>query len=118
MARATDSRAAGVWKERLDRFERYYRTVAAFCRSEGVSAAAYYYWKRRLRQIPETAEAGSSAAFAEIQVVHLDHVRDQLPNGTMIHLPTGDPRIVENVIRTLAETATVAPDASLGGAAC
>ena len=36
------------WTDRLSRFRRGGETVAAFCRSEGVSEASFYLWKRKL----------------------------------------------------------------------
>ena len=43
------SRTADAWSERLGRFQAADMTVAQFCQAEGVSLAAYYYWRRKLR---------------------------------------------------------------------
>jgi hypothetical protein len=43
------SKSALSWAKRLDRFDRADVTVAQFCRQEGVSQAAFYYWRRKLR---------------------------------------------------------------------
>ena len=43
------SKSAKLWRERLRRFKSANMTVAEFCRSECVSLAAYYYWKKKLR---------------------------------------------------------------------
>jgi hypothetical protein len=37
-----------AWSARLDRFASSRLSVVAFCRSEGVSAQAFYYWKHKL----------------------------------------------------------------------
>ena len=37
-----------TWIERLERFKNAQLSVVAFCRSEGISAHAFYYWKRQL----------------------------------------------------------------------
>lgn len=41
---------AQAWAQRLDRYEPLDTTIAQFCQAEGVSQAAYYYWRRKLRQ--------------------------------------------------------------------
>lgn len=38
------------WVERLQRFHTGQLSVVAFCQAEGVSAHAFYYWKRQLAQ--------------------------------------------------------------------
>lgn len=43
------SAALLLWSRRMQRFERSNLTVAAFCQSEGVSQASYYYWRHKLR---------------------------------------------------------------------
>lgn len=42
------SRNADGWAERLERCQAADMTVAQFCQAEGVSLAAYYYWRRKL----------------------------------------------------------------------
>ena len=37
------------WRQRLDRFESARMTVAEFCKNEGVSQAAFYKWRKALR---------------------------------------------------------------------
>jgi hypothetical protein len=45
------------WTQRLTRFAAAGETVARFCRREGVSPAAFYAWKQRLRQAAPPAGA-------------------------------------------------------------
>jgi hypothetical protein len=40
-----------VWLERLKRFADSSVSLNAFCRKEGISAQAFYYWKRRLQAL-------------------------------------------------------------------
>jgi transposase len=40
------------WQQRLERFRRSGLTVPAFCDREGISAAAFYAWRRRLQHDP------------------------------------------------------------------
>ena len=42
--------------ERLRRFASSQMTVAQFCLSEGVSQPSYYYWKKKLRELPSDAK--------------------------------------------------------------
>ena len=56
------SKNALAWGKRLDRFDRTDVTVAQFCRQEGVSQAAFYNWRRKLR--------GQSAASQRNVTVH------------------------------------------------
>lgn len=51
------SKSALAWGMRLDRFDRAGITVAQFCRQEGVSQAAFYYWRRKLRGQPAVAQS-------------------------------------------------------------
>jgi transposase-like protein len=48
---ANHSRAATrqAWAERIERFEQAGQTIAQFCATEGVSAACFYQWRRKLR---------------------------------------------------------------------
>jgi transposase-like protein len=38
-----------IWADRIDRFEQASQSVAEFCAAEGVSAASFYQWRRKLR---------------------------------------------------------------------
>lgn len=49
MARFPDPAARRLWRQRLRRFEQSRLTIAAFCQTEGVSPASFYYWRRILR---------------------------------------------------------------------
>ena len=49
-------KSALAWAKRLDRFDRADVTVAQFCRQEGVSQAAFYNWRRKLRGQPAASQ--------------------------------------------------------------
>jgi hypothetical protein len=54
------SRAATrqAWIERLQRFRTAQLSAVAFCQAEGVSAHAFYYWKRQLTEpVPAADDA-------------------------------------------------------------
>jgi transposase-like protein len=67
------SAALLLWSRRMQRFERSDLTVAAFCQSEGVSQASYYYWRRKLR----ARNQRSLKRFA--------HDAGEIPSGVLCH---------------------------------
>lgn len=93
MPRNPDPQLARQWRSRLARFRKSGDTVAQFCRAEGVSAAAFYQWKRKLddRSSPEREQ--TAPQFVPVQLVDDDLKGDnhvvqiQLPNGAMVRVP-------------------------------
>jgi len=61
------------WSARLSRYDPH-ESVAAFCRREGVSAAQYYYWRRR-----------AGGRFVELGVSHASLVVEV--GGARINVP-------------------------------
>jgi hypothetical protein len=82
------------WAARLRRFQQNPSSVAAFCRTEGVSSASFYLWKRRL-----AAEATPAApTFVPLTVAESlpAPVEVTFPSGIVIRLPAD-----EHALRTL-----------------
>jgi len=48
MSHSSDPTKLAAWRERLERFSRCGLAVAPFCAREGVSAALFYYWRKKL----------------------------------------------------------------------
>lgn len=69
MARPADPRKSAAWQRRLQRFTASGMTVSKFCYREGVSVAAFHYWRRRLGQ--EQSEQASRSAAPVFQPVDL-----------------------------------------------
>jgi len=46
------SERARRWAMRFEQFSQDNVTIAQFCLREGVSQAAFYYWRRKLREMP------------------------------------------------------------------
>ena len=116
MARSSDPRRLLDWQRRMVRFEKAQRSVASFCRDEGVSSASFYQWRKKLaRRKPETEGAADAASrFAPVRLVASACVSVQLPGGTQLNIPTSDPQALQLVIETLAHV-----DADrAGGASC
>ncbi len=50
MTRKINQALWDTWGQRIERRRQCGGTIAAFCRSEGVSEASYHYWQMKLRQ--------------------------------------------------------------------
>jgi transposase-like protein len=104
------------WERRMSRFDKSSLSVARFCHSEGVSAASFYQWRKRLQQPAAlSAEAKGPAVFTPVRLVGSASVSVHLPGGTQVDIPTADPQILQLAIQTLADA-----DAQriAGGAPC
>jgi hypothetical protein len=66
MRRVVDEAKRRLWRERLARFARSGKTVAAFCSAERVSVPTFYQWKRKLAS--ESVRRGSRRADASLSV--------------------------------------------------
>jgi hypothetical protein len=74
------------WAVRLRRFQQNPSSVEAFCRTEGVSSASFYLWKRRLAAEPTPA----MPTFDPLTVAHTPPsppVEVTFPNGIVIRVP-------------------------------
>lgn len=60
------------WRQRLERFESARMTVSQFCQNEGVSQAAFYKWRKALRdQKPLAVHQSGSPAPGEVRFLPL-----------------------------------------------
>jgi transposase-like protein len=87
---SSHSRAAVrlAWIERLDRFAAAGLSVVAFCRSEGVSPQAFYYWKRQLT--PAAPAADHSPRLLPVRLrADSAPIELALPTGAVLRIPTG-----------------------------
>src|SRR5690349_3074164 len=88
LGRRPDPATRQRWQQRLERFRRSGLTVPAFCDREGISAASFYAWRRRLRDDPNPPATESPRvvpvrlapppAGAPVEVL--------LPSGTVLRL--------------------------------
>jgi len=97
-----------MWKERLARFARSGKTVAAFCSAEQVSVPTFYQWKRKLaakvvRRRSRRAESPLSGnravtsrslnrarAFLPVRIEGTTLAELELPNGARVRVPSID----------------------------
>ncbi len=83
------------WITRFRRFQENPSPVARFCRTEGVSSASFYLWKRRLATEPRE----TTTSFVPLTVAHTPTataVEVAFPNGIVFRLPAD-----EQSLRTL-----------------
>ncbi len=105
MARPVDRRKWHEWRRRMRRFEKTQRSIAAFCRGEGVSEASFYQWRRRLARPTEARKGKADKAtggFTPVRLAAVTGVTVRLPGGTQLQVPTSDPQVLRLVIATLA----------------
>ena len=83
----------GVWRRRLERFQKAGLSVARFCRREGVSVPSFYQWRKRLGAVagrtPGQRQPAEPATFLPV-TLRAAHVEVRLPNGVRVQLPAGD----------------------------
>jgi hypothetical protein len=115
MARKLDSSKAALWTERLKRFEASSLTVARFCAEEGYSTAAFYQWRRKLRNSssPERKTTNSNLAasperFRPLTIaISPARVGIHFPSGTRLELAGDDHELVCRVVREILQGETL-----------
>ncbi len=122
----TRQRNRQLWAQRLQRYQLANQTIVNFCRSENISPAAFYYWRKRLGDQDLEAITNATKQFAEV-TLQSDSLIDRseignpppapvstarLTNGIQIELG-GDPAQVSRIVAQLLEhhttTAAEAP---------
>ena len=113
MSVGVEASKAGEWQRRLARFREAGVSVAAFCRTERVSVPVFYQWRKKLaRSLVEAPDV--NAGFIPVRLVTNTSIVVELPGGTRLQIPAGDPQMIQVAIQTL-----VRADAErLGGDAC
>lgn len=116
MSREPDLAKRAAWKLRLREFDRGNITIAEFCRREGVSDAAFYQWRRKLKP---AAAADSSAAirgravkklsFLPVEIIGAASVEVLLPSGARLTVPCHDHEAIRTVIAVLLSAVQLDP---------
>lgn len=94
-----------TWCQRLQRFADAQLSVVAFCRQEGVSAHAFYYWKHKLA--PDTTQpTASGPRLLPVQLLPAGApVELVLNNGNVLRLAPGcDLAFVRSLVNALGDT--------------
>jgi len=99
MRRVVDEAKRRLWRERLARFARSGKKVAAFCSAEHVSVPAFYLWKRKLasesvrrrsRRARTSLSVNRTGTFLPVRIEGAMLVEMELPNGTRVRVPSSD----------------------------
>ena len=116
MAQSSDSTKAAAWRRRVRRFGLAGTTVNRFCEKEGVSAASFYRWRKKLAVQKQTTRCGKpttrdgnhTPAFQTVRVTPTDAaVSIQLPGGAKIDVPTANLDAVRVVLGELLQHDTM-----------
>lgn len=81
MARVASPELASLWRKRIDVQQRSGSSILEYCRREGVSAANFHAWKRRLRGARKPVERKPKKR-APQQVA-----TEQSPRGGFVRVP-------------------------------
>jgi len=123
MAWSFDSGKAVAWRRRVRRFGRSGLTVVRFCEEEGVSAASFYRWRKRLsneRPIvndarPAKSAAHAATAFRAVRVTPADAPMSIcLPGDIRVEVPMENLDAVRAVLGELLRREAT-PDGRPGG---
>lgn len=120
MLRGSDPVKCQQWTERLERFAKSGQTVSEFCLAEGVSAASFYQWKRKVgsvdrnnKKLREHGRRRKSSAFKQLHVSPADvsfGVRIRLPDGIVMDLGSDLLTIDKIVAQVLDHQTSVGTD--------
>ncbi len=75
--------------------------MSRFCGREGVSIAAFHYWRRKC-QVAEVNSEPPRAQFAPVEVVHAGSVTIRFPGGAVMESPEPREALLRAVIGALA----------------
>ena len=105
MVRLAKGKAAGVWRERLDRFAGAGLSVKEFCAAEAVSEASFYQWRRKLagaRRKRQRRKPRREAAFVfqSVRVTPADAVWSiEFPGGVRIEAPVDHFKLARALVK-------------------
>jgi hypothetical protein len=92
------------WQGRLDRFRHCGLCVVAFCRREGISCQALYYWKQKL-PCQAVAPAEGARLVPVRRLTPPSPVEVVLPGGAVLRLgPDCDLAFVRSLVDALGRT--------------
>jgi transposase len=98
--RRPDPALEDLWRQRLQRFERFALSAVAFCAKEGVSVPSFYAWRRRLQPPVEQA-----ARIVPVRLLPVAApVEVVLPGGPVLRLQPGcDLDFVRSLVAALGD---------------
>ena len=107
MARVPDPAVHQAWMRRFREFRQGNASVAEFCRLAGVSVAAFYQWRRKLRPESEPSTTAVPRETSRIQFVPIEltagpRLEVHLPSGARVFVPCHDSEVIRAVITAAA----------------
>ncbi len=104
MSGSLSGRKAREWQQRLLRFEQCGFTIKEFCRRQGVSAASFYLWRKRLGKgcSPKGSAAEAPVGFRPVRLLPTASLSVHLPGGTRLVVPMSEPEGLRSVIDAVA----------------
>jgi len=114
MSRVSDPAVVASWQQRLHEFSQSDLSVAEFCRQAEVSAATFYYWKRKLAPRSEVSLSASSTRpaglrFLPVEITAGQSIEVHLPSGTRVVVPGQDPEVIRAVIAAAGQLRETQP---------
>lgn len=114
MSKRVDSHQHSQWRERIGRFTQSSLTISEFCRSEGVADGSFYYWRRKLSELPlaeppaDRSDSSQSVTnrFVPVEVTSATdraEIEFSFPNGASMRLPSADRKLLQWAIETVAK---------------
>ncbi len=92
------------WLDRFDRFATAGLSVTAFCRCEGISSQAFYYWKQKLATQAKAPTPEQPRLLPVRLLAPPTPVEVVLPHGTVLRLAPGcDLAFVRSLVEALGE---------------
>jgi transposase len=92
------------WLARFTRFARAGLSVTAFCRREGISSQAFYYWKQKLAALPPAPASEQPRLLPVRLLAPPTPVEVVLPGGAILRLaPDCDLAFVRTLVQTLGD---------------
>ena len=115
MGRVANPKLASLWRERVERQRRSGLSILEYCRREGVSAANFHAWKRRLRGsrprvVGRSATRGPRrgagrpsprGGFVQFPLTVEATIDVRFADGTVVSLPSGNLAALAVTLRTL-----------------
>ena len=91
-----------AWIDRLERFASAQLSVVAFCRAEGISSQAFYYWRSKLTPQAEQGATEQPRLLPVRLGKQPSPIEVVLPSGTILRLNAGcDLALVRSLVDAL-----------------
>jgi Transposase. len=107
MPRVPDPELRRRWRDLIEQHRRSELTIADFCRRHEVSTAAFYQWRRRLREDHQPTPAFHPVAVRDDSPI-AEPLTVRFDRGAVLEIPPGDSQSLTDVIEQLLKPATEA----------